>query len=251
MAATRPRPAGRSSRPAHRRLQHFAGVAGVGDRPLAPRWAGRRCTDGASRRCGEAAGREQDTLARLRRSSSTVSGDSGADDPTVLDDEVVHRGVFVQTAGTLAGHVDQRLEDLTDDRRTVGQDVASPRRAALVRRNTRMATANARGERLKYCTERSSLVLTTNPRFQFLSITAGPCRSSPRAAPRHTGCPRPSARRRCRPCGSGSSRSSRGTARAERLCASRNSIISLPAVRNISRRAGDDASPMSPTTSSK
>ncbi len=37
----------------------------------------------------------------------------------------------------------------------------------LVRRNTRIATANARGERLKYCTERSSLVLTTNPRFQF------------------------------------------------------------------------------------
>ena len=38
-------------------------------------------------------------------------------------------------------------------------------RAALLRRKTRMATANARGERLKYCTERSSLVNTTNPKF--------------------------------------------------------------------------------------
>ncbi len=32
-----------------------------------------------------------------------------------------------------------------------------------MRRNTRVATANARGERLKYCTERSSLVLTHEP----------------------------------------------------------------------------------------
>ena len=28
-----------------------------------------------------------------------------------------------------------------------------------------MATANARGARLKYCTERSSFVSTTNPKF--------------------------------------------------------------------------------------
>ncbi len=38
-------------------------------------------------------------------------------------------------------------------------------RAAQVRANTRMATANARGARLKYCTDRNSLVNTTNPKF--------------------------------------------------------------------------------------
>ena len=33
-----------------------------------------------------------------------------------------------------------------------------------------MATGNARSERLKYCTERGSLVFPTNPRIKFLSI---------------------------------------------------------------------------------
>lgn len=36
-------------------------------------------------------------------------------------------------------------------------------RAAAVRANTRAATANVRAERLKYCTERNSLVSTTYP----------------------------------------------------------------------------------------
>ena len=45
-----------------------------------------------------------------------------------------------------------------------------------------MATANARGERLKYCTERSSLVFTTNPRFQVLAIDWTLSLQSPKAA---------------------------------------------------------------------
>ena len=146
----------------HRRLQHFTGVAGVRDRPL--RLVGLVAAVAAAhvRVAAETARGEQNALARLDVERGAVAGDARADDAAVLDDEVVHRGVRPHRRLTVA-EVDQHLQHLTDERRTVGQDVAAPEPGELVRRNTRIATANARGERLKYCTERSSLVLTTNP----------------------------------------------------------------------------------------
>ena len=61
----------------------------------------------------EAAGSEQDTLARLDIQGCAVAGNARADDAAVVDDQVLHCGVGPDRR--LATQVDQRLEHLTDE----------------------------------------------------------------------------------------------------------------------------------------
>ena len=102
----------------HRGQQRLTGVAGVGDRPLAPCSAGRRCTPRASPGCGRIRRREISTPCRARIGDGlAVAHRAHPDDPAVLDDRS-SSGASVHT-GMLA--VERGAQHLTDQRRAVGQ----------------------------------------------------------------------------------------------------------------------------------
>src|SRR5262249_32867262 len=116
----------------------------------------------------EASRREQNPFARFDIERCAVSRDPGANDATVLDEQVVHRGAGPDRGSARSSRM---LLSICPMIEAPFVSTLRPRsRAAWVRRKTLVAKANARGERLKYCTLTSSLVITTNPRFQFLSI---------------------------------------------------------------------------------
>ena len=113
----------------HRSLQHFAGVAGVGDRPLGVVGLIAAVLPPHLGVVPESAGGQQHSFARLDVQRCAVVDDARTDHSAVFDDEVVHRGVDPQRWPAVA-EIDQRLEHLSDQRGAVGQNLAPtyPRR---------------------------------------------------------------------------------------------------------------------------
>ena len=127
----------------HRRLEHFAGVARVRDRPLRIVRLIPAVLASHLRVVREAARREQHSLPSLDEDRRPVSRRPDAAHPTVFDDQIVHRRV--RPHRRRAGKVDQGLEHLPHQRRPVGEQLLPTQRAGL------RAEEHARGggERLR------------------------------------------------------------------------------------------------------